>query len=154
MPLHYLDSSALAKQYRAEIGSSWVQHLILTQPVAVSTLVIVEVSSAMARLVREGTLTPGQRNVILQRFTLDIDAMLVVGLERDVVEDAAILVIQAPTTIPLRSLDALHLASARQLARSASITLAEGLIIVSADTRLLAAAQWAGFATDNPENHP
>jgi uncharacterized protein len=153
MPLFYLDSSALAKQYRTETGSSWVQQLTQTQPIAVSTLVIVEVGSAMARLVREGSLAPGQRNLILQRFTLDVEAMLIIGLERDIVEDAASLVIQAPTTIPLRSLDALHLASTRKLAASAPST-ASGLTLVSSDTRLLAAAHWAGLATDNPENHP
>jgi len=153
MPLFYLDSSALTKQYQTEIGSAWVQQLTNIQPIAISTLVIVEVSSAIARLVREGMLIPGQRNMILQRFTLDVEAMLVIGLERDIVEDAAALVVQAPIGIPLRSLDALHLAAARALAATAPAT-SSGLTLVSADTRLLAAAQWAGFVTDNPENHP
>jgi uncharacterized protein len=153
MPLYFLDSSALAKQYRTETGSGWVQQLTRTQPIAVSTLVIVEVSSAITRLVREGILTPEQRNLILQRFTLDVEAMLVVGLERDIVEDAAGLVVQAPTAIPLRSLDALHLATARTLAASEPATSSE-LRFVSSDTRLLAAAEWAGITTDNPERHP
>lgn len=153
MPLFYLDSSALAKQYRAETGSSWVQRLTRTQPISVSTLVIVEVNSAIARLVREGTLTTDQRNIVLQRFTLDVETLLVVGLERDIVEDAASLVVQVPTTIPLRSLDALHLATARKLVASA-LTTASALTFISADIRLIAAAQWAGFSTDNPENHP
>jgi hypothetical protein len=103
--------------------------------------------------VREGILTPEQRNLILQRFTLDVEAMLVVGLERDIVEDAAGLVVQAPTAIPLRSLDALHLATARTLAASEPAT-SRGFTLVSSDTRLLTAAEWAGFVTDNPENHP
>jgi predicted nucleic acid-binding protein len=154
MPLYYLDSSALAKQYRVETGSLWVRNLTQTQPVAVSTLIIVEVSSAMARLVREGVLTPRQRGLYLQRFVLDVEAMFVVGLERDVIEDAAALVVQSPTTIPLRSLDALHLATARKLLPTASNATAQGLTFVSADTRLLAAAQWAGFATDDPNDHP
>jgi hypothetical protein len=80
--------------------------------------------------------------------------MFVVGLERDVIEDAAALVVQSPTTIPLRSLDALHLATARKLLATASNATAQGLTFVSADTRLLAAAQWAGFATDDPNDHP
>ncbi len=79
--------------------------------------------------------------------------MSIVEINLQVLNAAASLVVQTPRTIPLRSLDAIHLVSAQSFASTSIGSHLDPLTFVSADTRLLAAAQWAGLATDNPENH-
>ena len=51
---------------------------------------------------------------------------------------------------PLRSLDAIHLASALR----AETIVNEAVLFLSADNNLLGAATAEGFATDNPTLHP
>ena len=80
--------------------------------------------------------------------------MLVQRLTRPIVQRSVTLLRTCPPTIAPRALDAIQLASAAHVFDKAH---KDGMMIVqfvSADARLLAAAQWAGFAIDNPDNHP
>lgn len=60
MSAYYLDASALVKRYVNELGSAWVRSL-LASPQAdllfTSRMTIIEVTSAFARRLREGSLT-------------------------------------------------------------------------------------------------
>jgi len=57
---YYLDASALVKRYVDEVGSDWLRTIIaFTRPLLLFTsrMTIVEVISAFARRVREGSLS-------------------------------------------------------------------------------------------------
>lgn len=154
MPLHFLDSSALSKRYLAEYGSAWIDTLCTDDTIAVASIVTVELTSAFARRAREGHITVTQRDDLLRAFLTDRSDMLVQRLTNSIIQQATTILLTCPPSIALRSLDAIQLASAKHAfdrARQDGIWVG---LFVSADTRLLAAAQWAGLATDNPENHP
>lgn len=71
---------------------------------------------------------------------------LAVDLDNGVLADARQLLLQHP----LRTLDAIQLASALNFARAVAIT----PTFVSADVNLLTAAAAEGLPTDNPNAHP
>lgn len=154
MAQYFLDTSALAKRYLSETGSQWVQQLCVAESIAVSALVIVEISATLARRVREGSITAGERDGILRRFRRHLGQMTAIDVDLRILNAAGSIVVQSPSTIPLRSLDAIHIASVQSLTSPLTTRGLGPLTFVSADTRLLAAAQWAGFTTDNPEAHP
>ena len=154
MAQYFLDTSALAKRYLPETGSRWLRNVCATESVSVSALTIVEISATLARRVREGTVTAQERDGILRRFRRHLKAFTVVEIDLQVVNTAGTVVVMSPPTIPLRSLDAIHLVSAQSFSVMSISSGLGPLTFVSADTRLLAAAQWVGLATDNPENHP
>jgi predicted nucleic acid-binding protein len=151
MPLSYLDTSGLVKRYLPEAGSAWVTHLCHQEPITTSLIAVPEMASAFARRAREGALTSQQRDALFRAFLRDARAFALVAPNRTVVQWAARLLFQAPPHIRLRALDAVHLASALlAFARARRRGVATG-DFVSADLDLLAAAQWAGLSTRNPE---
>lgn len=153
MPLHFLDTSALAKRYLAEQGSDWVAELLRSEPVSTSALTSVEFASVLARRVRDGSISAQNRAELLDAFSRDAERWIVIDLADEIIEAAARLITQAPISIPLRALDALQLACGRaSLAIAGDVGNPAGSF-VSADHRLLAAAQWAGLAVENPEDH-
>jgi predicted nucleic acid-binding protein len=152
--LTYLDTSALAKRYLPEVGSAWVAHLCQQEPVAISLVAIPELASALARRVREGALTTQQRNTLFQAFGRDARAFTVVEPNQAIAQHAATLLLTAPLPVRLRTLDALHVASAQlAFARARRRGVATGSF-VTADRALLDAASWAGLPTLNPEDYP
>lgn len=154
MAQYFLDTSAFAKRYLPETGSRWVQNLCAAETISVSALVIVEISATLARRVREGSISVRDRDGILRRFRHHLRAFDIVEVDLQILNSAGSMVVQSPPTIPLRSLDAIHLMSAQSIAATVAASGLGPLTFVSSDSRLLAAAQWAGFATDNPDNHP
>jgi predicted nucleic acid-binding protein len=154
MSLYFLDTSALTKRYLPEVGSTWVDAICDTTPIAVSTIASLEVASAFARHAREERITTAQRDELMQAFLADRSEMLVQRLTNPIVQQAMTILLTCPPSIPLRTLDAIQLASAQHMFNVAKREGIENGLLISADTRLLAAAEWAGIATDNPENHP
>ena len=150
MSNYYIDTSALAKRYLTEIGSTWVS--ILANPAAGNVIVVcdltaVEFFSTLARRQREGTVTPANALILQTRFLADFEReYLSVPLEGIVLSRARDLL----TRYPLRSLDSIQLASASE----AVSVLGEPMIFVTADNTLLSAAISEGFSTDNPNAHP
>lgn len=76
MALYFLDSSAIAKRYIPETGSTWIRQL--TDPNGQNDLFIaritwVEVLSALARRQREGLLTSDAVNQITTVFATHLD---------------------------------------------------------------------------------
>ena len=152
MPLHYLDTSALAKRYLPEAGTDWVNALFSSEPLAISHLAMVELASALARRTREGDLTAETRDAIFRAFAADIDQLVVLELGPEVVQQATTMLLEAPRTVRLLSLDALHVATARvAFARARRRGVAAGAF-VTADKDLAAAAEWAGLKLLTPEN--
>ena len=150
MSLLFIDTSALAKRYLIEAGAPWVGRL--THPAAGNVIIIadvttVEMSALLARRVREGTLPQASATLLLNAFLLHIESeYLSVPLDTHVLAQARALVGRHP----LRTLDAIQLASAQR----ASIVLSEPLTFITSDHNLLAAANAEGLPTDDPLVHP
>jgi uncharacterized protein len=134
----YFDTSALIKRYVDEAGRRAVLQLLRRHDCVTSALLPAELRSALRRRVFEATLDEGQVPEILKRFATDRAFWTLVEVTSDVLATAETLV----ATHPLRTLDAIHVASAQLFA--ARITESE-LIFVSADARQTAAAAAAGM---------
>ncbi|MGH8718677.1 MAG: type II toxin-antitoxin system VapC family toxin [Burkholderiales bacterium] len=111
----YLDTSALVKYYVAEPFSEDVERYVssLVRPF-ISTLTIVEWNYALARRERMGALSRAYRTLAQREF----NQQLTEGLFRvQSVDDStfrlAVVLLDDTDPMPLRTLDALHLAAAR-----------------------------------------
>ncbi len=105
----FLDSSALAKRFITEKGTETVIEKCSTaDEIAVSVLCIPEVISACNRLIREDKLTVEQYEWIKQELKSDIEQLTVVDLVQEVIQTS----IECLEKGSIRTLDALHIASA------------------------------------------
>jgi predicted nucleic acid-binding protein len=134
----YVDTSALLKWYIHERDSDEVAAWIEAQPVvAFSRLGWIEFRCAVNRRVRTGSLTASIAAAALQQFGDDVAAgaftLLPLQDEQALVADALL----HRLIKPLRTLDALHLASAAELPASCFAT---------ADRQLAAAAAELGLS--------
>ena len=134
----YFDTSALVKRYVDEAGRREVLQLLRRHHCVTSAVLPVELRSALRRRVSEGTLDSAHVPEILRRVTTDRAYWTLVEIGSDVLAAA-----ETPVaTHPLRTLDAIHVASAQLFA--ARMTASE-LIFVSADARQTAAAAAMGM---------
>jgi predicted nucleic acid-binding protein len=153
MATYYLDSSALCKRYVTEQGTGWIRSLF--DPTQQHRLFIVRVAhvefaSALARRVREGTLSTASHTTALKLFAYHLSRRLsVVEVDAGLCDQAAALA----STRALRAYDSLQLAGALKVNTLLLAAGAGSLIFLSADARLLKAVQDEGLAVDNPENH-
>ncbi len=130
----FFDSSAFIKRFIEEQGSGEVDELCLqASSLALSDICYPEIMSALNRKVREGILLKSDYLMLKQEIIDDMQDIVKIALTQDVLACAVSLLEQNA----LRSLDALHLASAR-------IWNAE--LFVSADKRQLEAAKKMKFA--------
>ena len=110
----YLDSSALAKLYVPEMESERLDHFLWgRRDLAISELSVTEIISAVARRRREGALTVKQANRIRDAVLSDAGSGsfrrldLTPGIHRE-----AERMLLSTESVPLRTLDALHIALA------------------------------------------
>ena len=154
MVAYFFDSSALLKRYISETGSSWIQSLTAKSAgnlVVVAQITWVEIHSALARRQREGSLNANQVNQILEVFCYEFDNQYQkVGLLPAVLQMAGQLV----SRHPLRAYDAVQLASALCIMPEISQIDTATFTFLTADNRLLAAAQAENLISDNPNHHP
>ena len=122
---HFLDSSALAKLYHAEVGSAAVEELVLRSAatILISRLSVVEVQSAFSGKVRSGVISAGDAAGLRRRFLEDIvnGVFRVVAVTRDHYDQAGELVERHGASLGLRTLDSLQLAVALSLHRGGAI---------------------------------
>ncbi len=154
MTTYYLDTSALIKRYIDELGSDWLRATLGTQPlptIIVVHLVIVEVTSALTRRVRESTLTLANYTRVQDAFRSDClheyEIVIAVG---DIIDQANLLL----ERYPLRAYDAVHLATAVVANHQLLANNLTPLTFLSADDRLNDAAYAEGLMMDNPNHHP
>jgi predicted nucleic acid-binding protein len=146
MSSHYLDTSALVKQYRIEQGTPRVQTLFEDKesPLYISELALVEAASAFQRLKRRGEITEEAMKDALEKFDNDaLTRLNIIDVKHELIEQAKSLVLQHD----LRTLDALQLATALSLKDQPPV-------FVAADDRLLEAAQPNGLSILNPTLMP
>lgn len=150
--IYYADTSVLVKRHVAETGRTWVRSI--THPADGNTIFtaqisLVELYSALNRRLREKSISAIRYSRLGSIIDLTWSLQyVVVALTTPVLDMARQLVERHP----LRAYDAVQLAAAIHVRRtlppqSSSIT------FLSADTRLLVAAQAEGFTTDDPNLH-
>jgi len=151
----FLDTSAIIKRYRPEIGSAWV--CALTDPTAGHTLILSEITlaeaaAALAAMQRASSgISRKERDDALDLFLGHCDTQYdLIAATRPIIDQA----VELTQNYKLRGCDSIQLASALA-ASDARLAAGEApLTFVAADNDLLAAASAAGLATENPNFHP
>ena len=140
----YLDTSSLTKAYVSELGSDEVRQLLerTSESIYISTLSLVEFRCALARRTRALTLTDAESQRIWASFEGDVDDGVFDVLPVDNEDHiSARRLIDAVAPLPLKALDALHLA----IVRRARTLL--GTSFVTSDAQQAAAASALGIST-------
>ena len=129
----FLDSSALAKRYVQEPGSDHLEEFLTSaSSLGISVIGLSEVVSALCRRRRESKLTRQQYLKAKQALFEDIEDASVIHITDQVMARAVDLL----ERWPLRSSDALHVASAAEWSAE---------LFVSADEKQCAAARRYGL---------
>ena len=108
--------------------------------------------SALARLQREKVLAETEARSIWERFVGSLQGWERVRLNGVVLSRAAALLLEN-TSVPLRTLDAIHIAAALEVQRRVHRRGNLSLVLLTADERLESAARRLGVETDNPNRH-
>ena len=150
MPRYFLDTSALAKVYRRELGSDLVDRLIV-EPGShhlISRLTIVEMESALVLKVRTGEIDQQSVSIARRRMEAGLGSrrLLVAAVNDKHFRRARRLLLEHGLTEALRSLDALQLSVALGLRRAGLVS-----VFVAAGQKLCQEAAMEGFTTLNPE---
>ena len=138
----YFDTSALIKRYVDEEGRREVLQLLRRHQCVASAVLSVELRSALRRRVTDGSLDARRVPEILKRFAADREFWALVEVTSEVLQAAEKLV----AAHPLRTLDAIHVASAELFADRLA---GSELTFVSADARQTAVAAGMGMATED-----
>jgi uncharacterized protein len=129
----FFDSSAFAKRYLAEPGTrevlAWCDRAV---EIGLSAIALPEIVSAFCRLKREAKITPTQYQQLKNELIGDVEDVAICDLAPNVLAGS----IRALEASSLRSMDAIHIASALAL---------ECDLFVSADQRQCEAAALAGL---------
>jgi uncharacterized protein len=142
--LIFLDASAAAKRYFPEAGSARLAELLNTaEPHCSLALLPCELASALNRRLREGDISRAIYRVAREQMKDDAIAISTVRVDEEVIQVSLRLL----DLHPLQTLDSLYLAAALNLQR-VSIT---PVLFVSADRKLLRAAQAEGLNVLDPE---
>lgn len=130
----YLDTSALVKRYLPERNSeAFDAYFAELGPVHISRLTLVELRSTFARKRRQARLNPKQEMAAMNEVRTDIqNGLLSVAPSTDADFIEAFRLMDELTALPLRTLDALHLATASVLGTG---------VIATADDVMRRAAQ-------------
>jgi predicted nucleic acid-binding protein len=138
----YFDTSALIKRYVDEVGRREVLQLLRRHRCVTSQLLSVELRSALRRRVADGSLDARRVPDILKRFAADREFWALIEVTSQVLQAAEKLV----AAHPLRTLDAIHVASAERFADRLATS---ELTFVSADARQTAIAAAIGMAIED-----
>jgi uncharacterized protein len=151
---YFLDTSALVKRYIPEIGTAWIQSLTTQSSgniLLVARITVVEIMSAIARRQREATLTHDQaqqlRTICQQHFATQYQIV-------ELTPSIAILAGELCDRQALRAYDAVQLASALSILPIINQTPDNTMTFLTADDRLLNAAQSENLLAANPNHHP
>jgi predicted nucleic acid-binding protein len=131
--LAYFDTSALVKNYVREAGSSRIRALLTRYEFLSSAITPIELQSAVQRRRRQREIDQPDYNSIISRIGSDRSYWQLVEVVPQVLSKAEELL----TTASIRTLDAIHIASAMIIQDS----LAALLPFISADEKQLTAAQ-------------
>jgi predicted nucleic acid-binding protein len=136
LELAYFDTSALVKRYVVEAGSVYLRTLLRRYDVISSAVIPVELCSALRRRREEGRLSDTILTRMLHRLRTDLATWRLVPVADEVLALARERVLEHP----LRSLDAIHVASAESMRRAGLV-----LPFITADVRQAGAARTLGL---------
>lgn len=144
----FLDTSALAKLYHQELGTSALETRLAAEPVVfVSRIGVVEMHSVLAGMIRTDELEPSAMELLRRKFRSDArkNRFRVTALgERHYQKAEELLVTYGPSG--LRTLDSLQLAVALDLFANQLID-----TFIASDRILCRLAPLTGLRTFNPE---
>ncbi len=140
----YFDTSALVKRYVDEPGRREVLHLLRQNECVTSAVLPVELRSGLRRRVAEGSIDAARLPAMLKHVAADRPYWTLVEVGTDVLAGAETLV----AVHPIRTLDAIHVASAQLFAARVSMP---GLTFVSADKRQTETAVAVGLVVRHIE---
>ncbi len=105
----FFDSSAFAKRYIEETGSAVADEICMAADhLGLSVICLPEIISALNRRLREKILAREQYALAKQRLSEDIRDADIINITPEVISQTMVML----ETLPLRTMDALHLASA------------------------------------------
>ena len=151
---YFFDTSALVKAYVPEVGMEWVRSLLdpdAHNDIFIVRLATVEMTSAIVRRQRSGSLTADAVQAALSEFRTQLESDLFIAEVTDTLVSQAIQLVERRG---LRAYDALQLSAAVDLRRRAATFGLSPPIFVSADSELNAAALSEGLVVENPLSHP
>jgi len=153
VPIYFLDSSAIVKQYLPETGSTWVHGI--TDPVAGHLLYLAritgaEVISAVTRRQNRSQITRPDAALALAAFRRDFPSTYLVI---DITSPVVALAMNLAEQHGLRGFDAVQLAAALELRDQCFASGLPSPLFITADTELISAASAEGLTVDNPNNH-
>lgn len=110
----YLDSAIIVKLLVRETDSAWFDEHLAGHPFETSELALAEVRSALLAKERAGHITSRERISAGEKFLIMIENDLIQlrPMNRRVLERASAMQLACHPKIPLRTLDALHVATA------------------------------------------
>ena len=150
----FFDTSGLAKRYIAETGSSWVKSICLPSSgnfISIAGITVVEMTAAITRRKRGGSLTAADAAIALAQFDVDLSN------EYFVLEITPALLTEArdfAENYGLRGYDAVQLAAAVVFNRQQTAFGLPTITLVTADIELFNAARAEGLNVENPNNYP
>lgn len=153
MAAYFLDSSALVKRYATETGTPWTTSLI--EPAAgnliyIARITSVETVAAIARKRKGNLLSPADAATALATLRTELAGLfLIVEVTIALLASA----LDLADKHALRGYDAVQLAA---VLSANGERLQQGLpplVLIAADSDLLAAAAAEGLVTDDPNNH-
>ncbi len=152
--IYFLDTSALVKKYMTETGSTWIERLTdaeLENRIILARVTWVETLSAFTRLHRENKIDLNVLTQTINVFKTDWESQYqIVEIETSDYEIAGELLQKHP----LRAYDSIQLACALKIYSAFAQTAPQTFTFVSADDRLINAAQAEGMQIENPNKHP
>ncbi len=154
MAANFFDTSALVKRHVREVGTAWVRSLTgakTPHAVYIARITAVEVTSAITRRQRGGSLSPAQGGAILGHFRRHLTQRY------RILELTPTLLVKAMQLCRhhgLRAYDAVQLAAALEVDRLHQAAGLGPVTLISADGELNAAAIAEGLAVDDPNAHP
>ena len=134
----YLDTSVVVKLYAPEPDSGECERIVAGSKIVSSELLYTELWSALLSKERAGRLTPDARQRIWELFEFHLldDVVELIEINGHVMRDAAEMIARVHPQVPLRTLDAIHLATFEALDVGALFT---------ADHRMIEAARILAF---------
>lgn len=135
----YLDTSVLVKRYVAEPDSDKVDDIVVGFTLVSSDLAMTELWSALLAKERAKAITSPVREAAWQAFLNDVDegVLRLIPLDGVMLREANEILLRVHPQVPLRTLDAIHLATYGSVITGPLFT---------KDKRMLAAAKLLGFA--------
>lgn len=136
----YLDTSVLVKRYVAEPDSDQVDEVVVGFTLVSSELAMGELWSALLAKERSKAMGAAAREAAWKAFLDDVDegVLRLIPLDGVMIREANAVMLRVHPHVPLRTLDAIHLATYDSVVTGPLFT---------KDKRMLAAAKLLGFGT-------